>query len=230
MKNIYLIHGWTYSLEKWQALTTLLEKQNLHPIQLKVPGLTSRLTEAWTIDNYMSWLIDVTSSDKEKLTIIGHSNGGRLALNFALKYPERVKQLILIDSAGIYHNGLFITIKRRLFKVISTIGKNLTSSDMLRKLLHKIAGVSDYKNASPIMRQTMTNLLKSDASLNLTQIKVPVTIIWGRNDTITPLSHAYKLHKLIPQSQLHLVEGARHAPFFTHPEKVTQIILKTINI
>lgn len=225
MKNIYLLHGWTYSLDKWQPFIELLKKEKLHPIQLQIPGLTAPLSQPWTIDNYVDWLKKETISEKNKLILIGHSNGGRIALNFTIKYPQKIHHLILIDSGGIYDNNFLIKFKRLFFKTISNIGKKITDSKFLRQLLYKLIGESDYQSASPIMRQTMINLLKSDATLNLSQVNVPVTIIWGRNDTITPLSHAYNLHKLITQSQLHIIENAHHAPFFTNPEEVTRIII-----
>lgn len=229
MKNIYILHGWTYSLDKWEPIISKLKATGLNPIQLKVPGLTAAIDKPWEITDYVDWLDQAISKEKNKIILIGHSNGGRITLNFAIKYPEKIRHLIIIDSGGIYDNGLFIRLKRSLFKAVSAIGRNLTDSELLRSLLYKIIGETDYQTASPIMRQTMINLLKSDASLNLSRIKIPVTIIWGRIDTITPLSHAYTLHRLISNSELHIIEDAHHAPFFTNPEEVTHIILKTIN-
>lgn len=229
MKNIYIIHGWTYFLDKWQPLITLLRKNSFNPIQLKIPGLTTQLDQAWTISDYVEWLHSNIAKEKNKVILIGHSNGGRIALNFALKYPDKTKQLVLIDSGGIYDDGLSISLKRYIFKFISSLGKFFTRSEKLRRFLYKIIGESDYKDATPLMRQTMINLLKSDQSLKFDQISVPTTIIWGQQDTITPLSHARQLHRLILKSQLYIIEGARHASFFTHPEKVTQIIINAIN-
>lgn len=229
MKNIYLLHGWTYSLDKWQPFIELLKKENINPIQLKIPGLTAPLTQPWSIANYIKWLNKQISNQKEKIILLGHSNGGRLALNFAQKYPQKISHLILIDSGGIYDNSFFIKFKRRFFKTLSSVGKKFTDSGLLNKILYKIIGESDYNLASPVMRQTMINLLKSDETLSLIQIRIPVTIIWGKHDAITPLSHAHKLHSLLSNSELHIIDGARHAPFFSHSRETTTIIMDDIN-
>src|SRR4051812_31909284 len=98
MKQVFIIHGWTYSLDKWTEICKLLKSRGIEPILLKVPGLTDPSTEVWDIDGYISWL-DKRLAGTEKPVVIGHSNGGRIALAYAQRFPERLGQLILIDSA-----------------------------------------------------------------------------------------------------------------------------------
>ena len=222
----FILHGWTYSTEKWHPFINLLKQKGVKVNMLKIPGLTEDLNRVWTIDDYVSWLKKTIETNK--VILIGHSNGGRIALNFAVKYPQNLEQIILIDSAGIYHNDLAIKIKRLVFGNIAKIGKKLNSSQKLRSLLYKILGESDYKNANPIMKKTMLNLVNSDKSLNLDKVTTPTLIIWGEKDKTTPLSDGKLMNKLIKNSKLHIINNAKHSPMFTNPEEVAKIIYERI--
>lgn len=233
MKKVYIIHGWSYSIDKYQKLSELLETKGLKTFLLKVPGLTEKMNtdKIWGIEDYVKWLKGILDQEKDpaspqggKVILIGHSNGGRIALNFALKYPQKLHKLVLIDSAGIYHNELPIRAKRIIFSALAKIGKKLTSSEDLKNLLYRLTGERDYKNASTQMGKVMNNLIKSDASLNLSKITIPTLIIWGDEDKVLSLQDGEKMQKQIKNSKLKIVQGARHSPQFTNPEEVAEII------
>jgi len=230
MKKVIILHGWTYSLEKWQVFLEILRKKGINPVMLKVPGLTSENNKVWNIEDYVNWLKEIVDKEKDKVILIGHSNGGRITANFAIKYPEKISKLILIDSAGIYHNELPLALKRVIFKTLAKFGKALKGSSMLKKAFYKLTGESDYKNANQNMKQTMINLLNSDKSLKPENIQTPTLIIWGKEDKITPLSDGKLMHGLIKNSELQIIENARHSPMFTHPKEVTNLIINNLAI
>lgn len=224
--KILVLHGWTYSTDLWKPFIKSLKDNGFDATLLKIPGLTEKLEEVWNIDNYVKWLNQ--KIDNDKVILIGHSNGGRLALAYALKYPQKVKHLILINSAGIYHNDLSIRLKRSVFKIVAKIGRKITQSETLRKALYKLSRESDYENASPLIKKTMINLITYDMRDSLAKIKVPTLIIWGKNDKATPLSDAKLMHQLIPNSKMHIIETARHSPQFTHTNEVVKTIIKEL--
>lgn len=229
MKKIFILHGWTYTADKWQKCITYMKSAGFDPVVLPIPGLTERTHIVWTLNDYVEWLKKkLREEGKEKAIIVGHSNGGRIALSFAAKYPEKLKRLILIDSAGIYHNELPIRLKRFFFRIIAKLGKKITSSTRLKNLLYKAARESDYKNATPQMKQTMIHLISCDLTPQLSKIKTPTLIIWGEYDTSTPLSDGKRMHNLIKNSQFYIVKEARHSPQFTHTEKVCKYILDEV--
>ena len=223
MKKIFVIHGWTYSSDKWNEFVSLLKEKDFFPVLLNVPGLTEKTDIVWTLNNYVEWLKNTVGN--EKAIIVGHSNGGRIALAFAAKYPDRLKQLILIDSAGVYHNELQIRLKRLLFRIVAKLGKKITSSEKLRSILYKVARETDYKDATPQMRQTMANLIFTDITPYLNNISVPTLIIWGDHDKSTPLVDGEILHKYIHDSKLVVIKNAKHSPHFTHAKEVCRDVL-----
>lgn len=226
-KNIYILHGWSYSLNKWRQFIDELKQRGFKPILLQVPGLTRQSHRVWTVSSYVEWLKKEIKNE-EKIILVGHSNGGRISLAFSLQYPERVWHLILIDSAGIYHNNMLLQVKRLLFKNLAKVGKRFTSSQRLKNLLYKLARTEDYKNATPQMQQTLIHLLESDRDLTIGQITLPTTLIWGKNDKVTPLSDGRLMNNLIKNSKFFIIDGARHSPQFTNPQEVAQIIVDSL--
>ena len=224
MKKIIILHGWTDNLDKWQPFVDNLKAKGFSADLLKIPGLTESLKEVWKIEDYVKWLKNITDKEKEKIILIGHSNGGRIALSFTNLYPEKVEKLILLDSAGIYHNELQHRIKIFAFKTLAKIGKKISSSKTLEDLLYKFAREGDYRKSNPIMKQTMINLLNSNKDLNIFRISVPTLIIWGKEDKITPLSDGKLMNELIKNSKLEVISGAKHSPMFTHTQEVAKII------
>lgn len=224
VKKIFILHGWTYSIEKWGNFISSMQSKYPSTELLKIPGLTEKLEKVWELDNYIEWLNSKVSKEKGQVILIGHSNGGRISLGFTAKYPEKVANLILIDSAGIYHNELPIRLKRLVFKTIAKIGKKITTSETLRKALYKLSREEDYKNAPPIVRETMVNLVTKDITNQLSLIQTKTLIIWGEGDKITPLADGKIMHKLIKGSKIKIINGARHSPQFTHVEEVAKEI------
>ncbi len=226
MNKVLILHGWSYSMDRWTPFIKLMEAKGFKPHLLEIPGLTAPIDRAWMLGDYAEWLKGKVG--KEKVVLIGHSNGGRISLTFALKYPNLVERLILIDSAGIYHNELPVRFKRFVFKNLARVGKKLTASESARKALHKSAGVNDYREASPLMRQTITNLISTDLTSQLKNIIAPTLIIWGGRDKTTPLSDGELMNKLIPNSKLRIVKDAGHSPQFTHTKEVCAKIIKEL--
>lgn len=229
MKKIIILHGWTKNLDKWNDFLKNLDKTKIDYELPKIPGLTGNLNKIWNLDNYINWLGKIIDKQKNKVTLIGHSNGGKIALAFANQYPQKVEKLILIDSAGIYHNEIPIRAKRIVFKAIAKIGKKLTSSNSLKNLLYKFARESDYKDLDEKTKQTMINLITADLKPILPQIKIPTLIIWGANDKTTPLSDGILINNLIKNSELKIIKDAHHSPQYANPLEVVNLITDFLN-
>lgn len=224
MNKIIILHGWSKNLDKWQPFIDALRKKGISIDFPKIPGLTSELKKVWDLDDYTDWLREIVDKENDKVALVGHSNGGRIALDFTNRYPEKIEKLILIDSAGIYHSELPHRIKVFIFKTIAKIGKKITSSKTLEDILYKLAREGDYRKSNPIMKQTMINLLNSDHDLNISQISTPTLIIWGKDDKITPLSDGELMHELINDSKLRIIDQAKHSPQYTNPLEIVNLI------
>jgi pimeloyl-ACP methyl ester carboxylesterase len=228
LAKVYIIHGWTYSTDKWEPFLNRLNEKGVGFEMLKIPGLTAPIGEVWSIDDYVRWLNKKLPGNRGKLTLLGHSNGGRIAAAFISKYPGRVDRLLLIDSAGILNKKLTFRIKKIFFSILAKTTKKIVSSDLLKNLTYKLLGEEDYNKADPILKKTMINLISKDCSLEFGKINIPTLIIWGKEDKITPLSDGKKIHSLIKNSEFEVVE-AGHSPQFSDPGKIADVIVRFIN-
>ncbi len=229
MKKIFILHGWTKSLDKWDKVVSRLKDKGFDSILLKVPGLTSPIDHVWDIDDYVSWLDNELKKENGKVILLGHSNGGRISLAFALRHPDRIEKLILVDSAGVYRNELPIRLKRFIFGKAAKLGKRITSSTSAKKLLYKLARSSDYNDSGDLLKQTLLNLWESDKKRIYEKVNVPTFIIWGKKDTTTPLKDGEKINHAIKNSKLFVIPEARHGPQFTNAEEFVNIALKILN-
>lgn len=226
--KILILHGWTYTTDKWEPFLHALKHEGFTCELLKIPGLTAPLPTVFTLDDYVSWLETYVSKEKNKVVIIGHSNGGRIALAYAHANSDKVEKLILIDSAGIRHNDLFISFKRAVFKTLAKMGKSISKSARLRSFLYKAAREHDYEHADPLVKQTMHNLITVDLTDILAHISVPTMLVWGENDRITPLKDGLIMEKNIPGAKLYTIKDASHCPHYTKPEVVAELIIEEL--
>ncbi len=230
---IVILHGWGSSPDRWEAIRTSLTEladglqgEIFSPF---LPGFDGKpIPKPYFIDDYVGWLNEYLKEHHiKKPILVGHSNGGRIAIRFAATHGG-VEKLVLINSAGIPNTD--ISFKRRIFMVIAKVGKTLLFAikgtplySFSEKLLYKAARESDYLKASPIMKKTMQNLLIYDATEDLAKISCPTLCIWGRNDSSTPIWMGEKIAAGIPHASLSIIEGG-HNIHISHPKEVVSLI------
>ncbi len=219
--KLYIIHGWTYTTAPWTRTISLLEKAGVKVEMLNVPGLTTASKKVWTIEDYAKW------ADRNIPTgaiALGHSNGGRILLNLCASKPEKLKQLILLDAAGVYEPSAKRDHARSLSKKLAFLKK----IPGLTRVWHKITGSTDYARAPENMKATLSNMLDSDKNLKIEQVTTPTSIIWGAADTVTPPRQAEVMHEKLPQSTLEIHPNWTHAPYLSHPDELARAIVRAL--
>lgn len=225
--HIIILHGWSISesnQEKWQPFIDQLRQLNFTVDFLKLPGLSTKIDQPWTLDDYITWLHQELATFEKPIVLLGHSFGGQLAIKYVARFQSEVSHLVLIDSAGIRDTSVLAMAKRSVFYWLAKIGKQFVSHDFFRQFLYKIARETDYYKADTIMRQTMANVLDDEVKLDLPNISTQTLIIWGRQDRVTPLSLSHLFNQGIKDSQLVTIDEARHSPQFTHSQEVVSAI------
>jgi pimeloyl-ACP methyl ester carboxylesterase len=150
----------------------------------------------------------------KQVDLAGWSMGGWIVQRVAIEHPDRVRRLILFDSAGIYERpswnlGLFTPTTADEVDQLDVLlmphapkVPGFVAADILR---------SSRRNSWVIRRAIDSMLIGRDVTDNLLpQLKMPVLIVWGAEDRITPLSHGERMHRLIPQSQLNVIPACGH--------------------
>lgn len=229
---VYIVPGWTYQLDRWLPIAEGLKRAGLEVNLLSVPGLTGKeLKRAWTLDDYAEWLRKELPG-KGQVFLLAHSNGGRISLAYLEKYQAegRVAKLILVDSAGLIDKRLKVRVKRSVFAAAAKMGKKLTKRGGLgEKILYKLARESDYRQATPVMKETMQNLIGVDLAEAAKKVKLPTLIIWGEDDSYTPLFQGREMFGLIAGAKLKIIKGAGHSPHFTHEPEVRRALVEFLD-
>ncbi|ENH97887.1 alpha/beta hydrolase fold protein [Gracilibacillus halophilus YIM-C55.5] len=226
---VVLLHGWGTSLDLFADLQHSLA-QDFQVTSIDFPGFgqSDEPPESWDVSQYTDFLEKLLLQLQiEQPILVGHSFGGRVSIKYASRHSD-VEKIILIGSAGIKpKRSLKYYVKVYTFKAIKQCLRlpvlNKYKEDILSKYRGK-AGSSDYQNASRVMQQTLSKVVNEDLTHHMPHIQAPTLLIWGANDTATPVDDARKMEELIPDAGLALIEGAGHYVFLEQKRRVATII------
>lgn len=221
--TIVYLHGWGQNIEMMEPIAKPFAKTH-RIIIVDLPGFGSsdEPNYAWTLDDFSVMLHNLLEDlNVKKPNLVGHSFGGKISLLYASKYE--VSKLILLSSPF----KVKIT-KPSLKVIILKKAKKIKVLSGLAEKMKKHLGSTDYKNASPLMRDILVKHVNTDLTENARQIKCPTFIIWGTNDEAVPVSDAYELEKLIKDSGLTVYEGCTHYAYLERLAQTNAIIASFI--
>lgn len=155
-----------------------------------------------------------------QVVLIGNSLGGHVGLVFTAAHQEFVKALVLTGSSGLYENAFGGSFPRRESydyvkeKVEFTFFDPATATKELVDEVFK--SINDRSRVIRILALAKS-AIRHNMSKELPKITIPVSLIWGRQDKITPPEVAVEFHQLLPNSELNWVDECGHAPMMERP-------------
>ncbi len=228
---VLILHGWGGSSDSWLSVQRILAENGYQVVAPDFPGFGKSVTppEPWGVKEYNDFILDFVEELKlGEFFLIGHSFGGRIAIKFAIQYPERIKKLILCDSAGIKPKPGF---KTRIIFWLSRIGNAIFTpkhlqrfKDSARNLFYIFLRNRDYVKANGTMKKTIKKVLDEDLLSDLSKIKTNTLIIWGKADKMVPVRYAYIFKEKIENSKLEIMPKIGHSPHLEEPEKFSKIL------
>ena len=221
MVDLYIIHGWTYTVEPWRSTLAILKENGISVKMLHVPGLTEKANKVYTIEDYMRW---ADENIPNGAIALGHSNGGRILLNLCSEDPEKLKYLILLDAAGVYEPSA----RKKLVEKVAKLGKPLKKVPVVDKAFHRLTGSTDYSRAPENMKKTLANMLESDKKLDFSKVTTKTFILWGKKDTTTPPRQATTMYEKLPNAELKFYANWTHAPYISSPEELARALTALI--
>ena len=159
--------------------------------------------------------------------LMGNSLGGHVALVHILKNPSRIRSLILAGSSGLFENGMGDTYPKRGDKEYIRKKTELTFYDpamATEDLVNEVFEITNNRLKVIKIIALAKSAIRNNLGEELNQIKQPTCLIWGNNDTITPPFVAQEFQKLIPNSELHLIDKCGHAPMMEVPSEFNKIL------
>lgn len=182
----------------------------------------------------------------ETIGLIGHSVGGFIALHYAIKYPQNLNYLILIDTAPAfdYTEEMMANIQRKkpTPEMLDTLNAPVAPTPDEFKNQMKVLNPLYFYNFTPEMEEMSKKIMdemiftpeagavndilmqKYNVSSQLSNIEVQTLILVGKDDFICPTSQAKRMHAAIPNSDLHIFEKSGHYPYFEEPDEFYKII------
>lgn len=227
--SILILHGWGVRGSTYNEIKDLLEDQGFTVFVPDLPGFGEEPLRSQTmmLDDYVDFVDEFLKANKIlKPVIIGHSFGGRVALKYAFKYPEKATKVVL-TGAPVIRSRVF---KRKISFIVAIAGGQLfrflpkTTKDFLRKLLYFLVGERDYYSAGPL-KQVFKNIISEDLVFYAKNVKVPVLLVWGENDKVVPVSDMKKIAKIIPHATFSVAKDAGHKLPYEKPEIFVKAIL-----
>lgn len=225
---VILMHGWGCDHTTVRSIAAALEDR-MRVINVDLPGhgKSQEPPEVWGVEDFTQVIEELA----QKLglgtpDLIGHSFGGRIAILMSSR--NAVGKLVLVDAAGIKpKRPLKYYWKVYSFKVAKKLLPMVMGQERGGKMIEKwrsSRGSADYRNSSPMMRAVMSRCVNEDLKRVMPDIKGSALLIWGEEDTATPLRDAKTMERLIPDSGLVSFPGCGHYSFLDNPIQFKAVI------
>jgi pimeloyl-ACP methyl ester carboxylesterase len=248
--TLLLIHGIGGDWRTWEPVLDGLARQH-HVVAVDLPGHggSSKGAGDYSLGALASALRDLGGAlALERATVVGHSLGGGIAMQFAYQFPERCERLVLVSSGGLGPDvglilrlatlpgsELFLSLSapaaRRLLDLASSAGH------LLR--IRAAADVEHYARAYAALAEpdtraaflgtlrgvvgTRGQLVDARDRLYLAE-QMPTLIVWGERDAVLPVDHGHAAQEAIPGSRLEIFESAGHLPQLDDPDRFVDVV------
>lgn len=255
---ILLIHGIGDNSTTWHTVqTALAQRFTVIAPDLLGHGQSDKPRADYSVAAYANGMRDLLSVlDIDHVTVVGHSLGGGVAMQFAYQFPQLVDRLVLVGSGGVTKDVnvalriaslpmgsealalLRLPLVLPALQTAGRIGGALFGStgvgrdlpDMLRVLndLPEPTASSAFARTLRAVVDWRGQVVTMLDRCYLTE-SVPVQLVWGKKDSVIPVSHAHLAHSAMPGSQLEIFDSSGHFPFHDDPDRFVRIVERFID-
>ncbi len=198
-----------------KVIIPLLPLYDLTLIETSVAGLAKYFTKF------------IENQKLKDFHLLGNSLGGHIGLVYTLKHQDLIRTITLTGSSGLFENGMGETYPKRGDYNYVQKKTELTFYDpkvATKELVDEVFSIINNRLKALKIIALARSAIKHNLGDELQEIKVPVCLIWGNNDTITPPMVAHEFQKLLPTSELHWIDKCGHAPMMEVPGEFNDIL------
>lgn len=248
---LLLLHGMACDSSTWDpVMDQLAEHFTVIAPDLLGHGESDKPNADYSLGGFANGMRDLlTILGIDKVTVVGHSFGGGVAMQFAYQFPERTERVVLVSTGGLGHEvtpliraltlpgaglGMRAATLRPVRGVASTSLRVLAKAPLpMMRDLDEVAKIyerlSDPAQTLAVIRLAKTVLdwrgqFVTMADRAYLARLMPVLMVWGRHDMVIPVSHASKLPSL-ENSQVHIFEDSGHFPHQDHPDQFARLVV-----
>ena len=248
---VLLLHGLGCDHTTWDAvIDTLSRRYTVIAPDLLGHGRSDKPRADYSVGGYANGMRDLlTCLGIDRVTVVGHSFGGGVAMQFAYQFPERTERLMLVASGGLGPEvspairAVSTPGFHQVMSVLTLPGVRHLGMAGMRTLsrtpwkstrdLDEVACIYDsFKD--PAARHAIRHVVKAVVDWRgqivtmadrayLTE-EMPMSVVWGRDDRVIPVSHANNAARLAPRARVEVIPNAGHFPHKDHPQRFAKIV------
>ena len=238
-KPLLILHGWGSSSAVMKPLAESLSGiRTSYLIDLPGFGNSPEPDSAWSVDDYAfavkQFIRDRFRDSDQKMDLLVHSFGGRIAIKLLTdsEISGRFDRIIFTGAAGLkpdrkpdyYFRKYTAKILKLPFLILPEPLKSRSLNKLRQTGFWKRLGSSDYQQLSGVMRQTFVKTVTEFLDSTVPLIDHEILLIWGEDDTSTPISQGERMDQLLKESALIRLKNAGHYAFLDQPSQFTSIV------
>jgi pimeloyl-ACP methyl ester carboxylesterase len=237
-KTLVILHGWNQKgAQSWQDIIgqAALQHPDYHILAPDLPGMgdSPAPSSVWRAEDYATCIEKfIAKLDIKYAVFMGHSFGGAIASIIASRNPKLCTELILLAPAIIRPP---LTNKQKRIGVITTFAKTALNraglanlEPNLKKIWYKVIGSPDYNKTQGIMKEIMQVVIREDLSAVLPDIKCRTTLLWGDQDTYTPIWQLDLIRRAIPNNQVYILDDINHGIHLYAKKSIYSVLKKVL--
>ncbi len=224
---IVVLHGLMGALSNFDGIIDHFSKNGYKVLIPELPLYTLPMIKT-NVRNLSKHVKDFINFKKlDNVIFLGNSLGGHISLYFTKYNLINVKALVLTGSSGLYESSMGDTYpKRGNYEFIENKVKEVFYDDKIatKELVDSVFDIVNDRIKALKTLAIAKSAIRHNMAENLPDMNIPVCLIWGENDIVTPPVIANDFHKLLPDSDLFWVEKCGHAPMMERPDEFNQIL------
>ena len=224
---IIVLHGLMGGLSNFDAVTDYFSKKGYKVLIPELPIYSMSLLKT-NVKSFAKYLYDfIEFKGFDEVILLGNSLGGHIGLYHTKLYPEKIKALIITGSSGLYESAMGGGYtKRGDYEVIKKKAQEVFYDPAVatKDIVDEVYETVNDRNKLIKTLAIAKSAIRHNMSKDLPKMDLPVCIIWGKNDTVTPPEVATEFNELLPNSDLFWIDKCGHAAMMEHPDEFNQIL------
>ena len=225
---LLLLHGLMGALSNWtDVIEEFKGKYKVVIPLLPIYDLPLLTTGVKSLSKYVHKFVKFKKYDQ--VILLGNSLGGHVGLIYTIAHQNFVKALVLTGSSGLYENAFGGSFPKRenyefiKEKVQFTFYDPETAT---KELVDEVYEIVNNRHKVIRILAMAKSAIRHNMAKDLSKIKIPVSLIWGKNDKITPPEVAVEFQSLLPDSELNWIDLCGHAPMMERPKEFNELLSK----
>ncbi len=224
---IIVLHGLMGGLSNFDAVTSFFSQKGYKILIPELPIYTMSLLKT-NVKSFAKYLHDfINFKGLDEVILLGNSLGGHIGLYHTKLYPVKVKALIITGSSGLYESAMGGGYtKRGDYEVIKKKAQEVFYDPAVatKEIVDEVYETVNDRNKLVKTLAIAKSAIRHNMAKDLPKMVLPVCIIWGKNDTVTPPDVAEEFHSLLPDSDLFWIDKCGHAAMMEHPYEFNTIL------